>query len=116
MTSTTTAITLPTPVLEAEFTRRQNADDTAALLGTLGDAIARQAVLESLALIRSTHQGASVVTEAAKAADAREDADNAHLDRTTELSEVHQMAQEIRARDTAIEILAGMVATLIAEK
>lgn len=110
-------ITLPTPVLTADFVQRhEGTDGVAPLLRSLGDAIARDAVLASLSAIRSTHQGVKLGTEIHIAEEARADADEALDNHIAEWDDITKMAQEVNARDAAIEILAGMVASLIAEK
>lgn len=110
-------ITLPTPVLTADFVERhEGTEGVAPLLRTLGETIARQTVLESLATIRSTHQGAKLVTQIHAAEEARADADEILDNHIAEWDTTAKMAQEIQARDAAIEVLAGMVARLIAEK
>lgn len=110
-------ITLPTPVLTADFVERhEGLVGTAPLLRTLGEAIARQAVLGSLSAIRSTHQGVKLATETDAAEEARADADEALDTCIAEWDDLTRMAQEVNARDVAIEVLAGMVARLIAEK
>lgn len=110
-------ITLPATVLTADFVRRhEGLEGTAPLLRTLGEAIARQAVLGSLSAIRSTHQGIKLVTEINTAEEVRADADEALDACIAEWDDLTKMAQEVNARDVAIEVLAGMVARLIAEK
>lgn len=110
-------ITLPDPVLSDDFFRRHEGDDgTAPLLRVLGEAIAREGIINALALIRSTHQGVKVVTELHAAEEVRADADEALDQHIAEWDDLTKMAQEVKARDAAIEILSGMVARLIAEK
>lgn len=110
-------ITLPAPVLTADFVERhEGTEGVAPLLRALGEAIARDAVLGSLSVIRSTHQGVKLGTEIHAAEEARTDADEALDNHTAGWDELTKMAQEVQARDAAIEVLAGMVARLIAEK
>lgn len=113
----TDQITLPTPVLTADFVaRHEGIEGVAPLLRTVGEAIARETVLASLSVIRSTHQGIKLGTEIQAAEEARADADEALDNHTAGWDELTKMAQEVQARDAAIEVLAGMVARLIAEK
>jgi thioredoxin-like negative regulator of GroEL len=110
-------ITLPAPVLTADFIQRhEGTEGVAPLLRTLGETIARQTVLESLSAIRSTHQGVKLATETDAAQEARADADEALDNHTAGWDDLAKMAHEVQARDAAIEVLAGMVARLIAEK
>jgi len=110
-------IALPTPVLTADFVQRhEGAEGVAPLLRTLGEAIAQDAVIGSLSAIRSTHQGVKLGTAMHAAEEARADADEALDNHIAEWDESAKMAQEVQARDAAIEVLAGMVARLIAEK
>lgn len=109
-------ISLPTPVLSAAFTDRRDTEGTSALLCALGEAIARQGVLDSLGLIRETFQGVKVVTELDAAEEARADADESLDQHIAEWDDLTKLAQEVKARDAAIEILSGMVARLIVEK
>lgn len=103
-------VKLPVPVLTAGFVH-----GTPTLLRALGDAIARHKVLASLSVIRSTYQGVKLVTEADAADDARADADAALDDHIRDWTDLAKMAQEVNARDAAIEVLAGMVARLLAD-
>lgn len=110
-------ITLPAPVLTADFVQRhEGTEGVAPLLRTLGEAIARDAVLGSLSAIRSTHQGVKLGTEIHAAEEARADADEALDSHIAEWDDLTKLAQEVKARDAAIDVLAGMVAHLIAEK
>lgn len=110
-------ITLPAPVLTADFVQRhEGTEGVAPLLRTLGEAIARDAVLGSLAAIRSTHQGVKLATETDATGEARADADEALDNHIAGWDDLAKMAHEVQARDAAIEVLAGMVARLIAEK
>lgn len=112
----TERISLPAPLLSADFVERHEGDDTAAALRALGEAIAREKALDSLALARDTHQGVKLVTARHEAEDARADADEALDARTAQWDDLTRMAHEVKARDAAIDVLAGMVARLLTEK
>ncbi len=110
-------ITLPAPVLTADFVaRHEGTEGVAPLLRTVGEAIARETVLASLSVIRSTHQGIKLGTEIEAAEEALADAEKALDDHIAEWDDLTKMAHELRGRDAAIAVLSGMVARLIAEK
>lgn len=109
-------ITLPTPVLSAEYVDRHEGSDHATAMRQWAEATARHAVTQALSIIRESHQGASLATETDRAEEAMVAAEEAFEAQMAGFDQRVKDAQYARGRGAAIEILAGMVARLIAEK
>jgi hypothetical protein len=109
-------IILPTPVEDVGERDTRRKDSERSSIYTVGRAKARARVLDALALIRETHQGISVAEQQNAASDVLDDAEGAHEERIAELSEAGRNAERDRVQEATIDILAGMVARLLAEK
>lgn len=109
-----TQISLPSPVLSHDFTQSRQGTARLEAMHKLGEAQARISVLDALALVTGTVHGANLATECTAAMDARDDAAADFEEHIKDLDPVAQWAQRDRASMTAVEIVAGMVARLIA--
>jgi hypothetical protein len=111
----TSHITLPTPV-EANDLAESRSEGLTADVHAVAEAKARARVLASLGMIRETHQGANVASQSNDATDTFDDVETAFEEQISAYADGVQDAQRDRVQEATIDILAGMVARLMAEK